>query len=154
MREITITKQNGVTEVAISSGGVSSTTSYNRDANIVLLDKHRIAVIDGLIPFLVFNFSEIQNPYTAENAEEYREVMLQKGYFQKSSSGGGDLTNYILINGNPFEYKKHPDNETGEIQEGDLAINGWITETRFGKVLSYKTGNPEDVESWTILEEI
>ncbi len=60
----------------------------------------------------------------------------------------------ILINGNPFTYKKHPLNNTGNILEGDLALNGWINNSRFGKILSYVSGDPLISNSWREIESI
>lgn len=64
----------------------------------------------------------------------------------------GNTNNTILINGNKFEYKKKPTNITSNIEAGDFAVNGWVSDTEFGKYLIYVSGAPTDISSWTILD--
>lgn len=61
---------------------------------------------------------------------------------------------YIQINGNLFEYRKRPSNPGFVIVAGDVALNGWITDSRFGKILTYRSGDPTEIASWDVLEEI
>lgn len=61
---------------------------------------------------------------------------------------------YIVINENLFEYKKSYSNTTSDIQEGDVAVNGWISSTNFVRVMSYVGGNPTEITSWNIIDNI
>ena len=68
--------------------------------------------------------------------------------------GAGAENPKISIEGNLFWY--HPimgnDGETFEV--GDLAINGWISQNEWGKVLSYNGGDPTLFSGWNIIESI
>lgn len=152
-RIINISKSDGATVVSITASGKTSIANYIRDADIFLLSKTSIAVIDSVIPFFVFDFHEIDNPYEATSAIEYLEVMNEKGFFKKDITGGGAI-NYIQIEGNSFEYKPITSNDGSDFEIGDLALNGWINENEFGKILAYTGGNPELFESWEVIESV
>lgn len=61
---------------------------------------------------------------------------------------------YIEIEGNLFEYKRNPNNNTIGIVAGDIALNGWITATNFGRLLIYVSGSPTSVASWNVVDNI
>lgn len=61
---------------------------------------------------------------------------------------------YILIEGNRFRYEPIIGGTPGNFQLGDLALNGWISQNKWGKILSYSGGNPALFTSWDVLEEI
>ena len=45
-------------------------------------------------------------------------------------------------------------NDGSSFKAGDLAINGWINQTTYGKILSYVSGDATEVGSWEIIEQI
>lgn len=60
----------------------------------------------------------------------------------------------ILIGGNSFTYKKLPNSALG-FTVGDIAVNGWISQTEFGLVLSLNNAaSPELLASWDIINKI
>lgn len=61
---------------------------------------------------------------------------------------------YILIEGNRFRYEPILGGVPGNFQLGDLALNGWISQTNWGKILSYSGGDPTLFSSWEIIEDI
>lgn len=73
---------------------------------------------------------------------------------------GGDLAqNEINIEGNTFTYRPLPNNTTGTLQPGDLAVMGWMSQTQFGKILSYSGDaglalNSSFFTDWDIIEMI
>lgn len=80
--------------------------------------------------------------YTAQtlSATQKRQVLKNLGW--------------IEIGGNLFEYKKRPDNPGLSVQAGDIAVNGWISSTRFGKLLVFSSGEHDQIGSWNVLDEI
>ena len=60
----------------------------------------------------------------------------------------------IYIEGNPFTYIPLPTNTTNGFVTGDIAVNGWMDDTKFIKTLSYNSGDPELFSSWEIIESI
>lgn len=62
--------------------------------------------------------------------------------------------NTIYIEGNPFEHVPIVGNDGSSFEAGDLAINGWINQTTYGKILSYVSGDATQVGSWEIIEQI
>ena len=67
---------------------------------------------------------------------------------------GGAKSDKITINGNQFTYKPIMGNDGTSFQSGDLALNGWISQNEFGKVLSYNSGDGTLITSWNIIESI
>lgn len=61
---------------------------------------------------------------------------------------------YILIEGNLFEYRRNPNNNTSGIVAGDIAVNGWIAPNNFGKLLVYVSGTPTNIASWNIIDNL
>lgn len=61
---------------------------------------------------------------------------------------------YILIEGNLFEYKRNPNNNTSGILAGDIAVNGWIAPNNFGKLLVYVSGTETNIASWNIIDNL
>lgn len=68
--------------------------------------------------------------------------------------GGGAANPQISIEGNLFWYKPIMGNNGESFEVGDLAIDGWISQNRFGKVLSYNGGDPSLFSGWDIIESI
>lgn len=66
---------------------------------------------------------------------------------------GSSDRNYILIEGNQFEYIKGKNNTGQTLLEGDVAVNGNISADKFGVLLKYKGNNldPQLFSSWWIL---
>ena len=62
--------------------------------------------------------------------------------------------NTIYIEGNPFEYIPIVGNSGSSFVTGDIAMNGWINQTTFGKILSYVSGDATELGSWEIIEQI
>ena len=60
----------------------------------------------------------------------------------------------IIIEGNRFEHVPIVGNDGSSFKAGDLAINGWINQTTYGKILSYVSGDATEVGSWEIIEQI
>lgn len=61
---------------------------------------------------------------------------------------------YIEINENIFEYRRNPANATVGIIPGEIALNGWVTPTQFGKLLIYVGGTVTNSSSWNIVDSI
>lgn len=62
---------------------------------------------------------------------------------------------HIYINGNLFELRKMPTNGDPDNPEpGDVALNGWLNQDTFAKVLSFNGGDPTDLGNWEVLEQI
>lgn len=61
---------------------------------------------------------------------------------------------WIEINGNIFEYRRNPSNMGFAITAGEIAVNGWVSPTRFGKLLIYVSGDPSNSASWNIVDYI
>lgn len=62
---------------------------------------------------------------------------------------------HITVSDNLFELRKNPANGDPEnVEEFDVALNGWISNTVFVKVMSFTGGDPTDIGSWEILEQI
>ena len=61
---------------------------------------------------------------------------------------------YVIIEGNRFRYIPLPSNNTETIVAGDVASDGWISQTEFGKKLTYRTGPAVAIASWDIEEKI
>lgn len=68
--------------------------------------------------------------------------------------GAGISTNYIKIEGNVFEYRPIIGNNGSSFVIGDLALNGWISQNSFGKILSYNGGNAALFSGWDVIESI
>lgn len=64
-------------------------------------------------------------------------------------------SNKIKINGNDFSYIPIVGNDGSSFQAGDIAKDGWLSQTSFGKLLTYKgSGDPTLSENWNIIESI
>lgn len=61
---------------------------------------------------------------------------------------------YIEIGGQLFEYRKKMGSVSVGIAAGDIALNGWISPTRFGELLVYVSGSPTLLASWDVVNEI
>lgn len=61
---------------------------------------------------------------------------------------------WIEIGGNIFEYKRNPNNVTVGFFPGDIALNGWIGPTNFGKLLVYVSGDATNIASWNVIDNI
>lgn len=66
--------------------------------------------------------------------------------------GCGQPKNKIRIEGRSFTYIPHATNSTGGFQNGDLALDGWVDDTTFGKILKYNGGNPSLFSGWDLVE--
>lgn len=60
----------------------------------------------------------------------------------------------ISIEGNLFWYHPIMGNDGDGFEVGDLAINGWISQNKWGKVLSYNGGDPTLFSGWDEIETI
>lgn len=58
------------------------------------------------------------------------------------------------IQGSTFEYRPILGNDGTSFQIGDLALNGWLAQNRFGKILSYNGGDATLFTGWDIVESI
>ena len=61
---------------------------------------------------------------------------------------------YILIEGNKFEYIPIFESNGSTFQAGDIAINGRIDASTYGKLLMYTSGDPTLFASWKIIEKL
>lgn len=68
--------------------------------------------------------------------------------------GAGAVNPKISIEGNLFWYHPIMGNDGGAFAVGDLAINGWISQNVWGKVLSYNGGDPTLFSGWDVIESI
>ena|SRR5690606_12792579 len=68
--------------------------------------------------------------------------------------GAGAVNPKISIEGNLFWYHPIIGNDGSGFEVGDLAINGWISQNVWGKVLSYNGGDPSLFSGWDIIESI
>lgn len=61
----------------------------------------------------------------------------------------------IKIEGENFTYIPIKGSDGLQFSQGDLALDGWITQTKYAKILSYKgAGDPELFASWNEVETI
>ena len=60
----------------------------------------------------------------------------------------------IFIEGNQFTYIPIMGNDGSTFQTGDIAINGRISNTEYGKILMYTSGDPTLFASWKIIEKL
>lgn len=61
----------------------------------------------------------------------------------------------VKIEGNRFDYRPNTGNDGSSFQQGDLALNGWISQNEFGKLLSYSgSGDASLFKNWDIIESI
>lgn len=62
---------------------------------------------------------------------------------------------HVTIGGNLFEWRQHPNNAGNDDPDnGDVALNGWIDENTWGKLLSFQGGDWTDINNWEILEQV
>lgn len=96
---------------------------------------------DALQSYITSNNNNIGNLQTSQSNITSRVEELEKRL-------------HTYIGGNFFELRKMPGNTNPTPEEGDLALNGWISSTDFGKILSFTGGDSSDFENWNILESI
>lgn len=59
----------------------------------------------------------------------------------------------IIIGGNPFDYKPKIGNDGTTCQQGDIALNGWLSDGSFGARLIYigvNGGSGENASDWQV----
>lgn len=68
--------------------------------------------------------------------------------------GAGAENPKISIEGNLFWYHPIMGNDGESFEVGDMAINGWISQNKWGKILSYNGGDPTLFSGWDEIETI
>lgn len=62
--------------------------------------------------------------------------------------------NSIYVEGNPFTLVKNPANTGSGVEVRDCAVNGWANTDLYVGKMFYVSGNPEEIGSWNIVDEI
>lgn len=95
------------------------------------------------------NISE--NNYILTPNENYKFTFWRLKYTESSL----ESNLFIEIEGNRFDYRPNTGNDGSSFQAGDIALNGWISQNEFGKLLSYSgSGDASLFKNWDIIESI
>lgn len=102
---------------------------------------------------LIFVYNASNNRLTLQNTDGDIITYITKNQIEKLL--GNSIPKRIMIEGNSFTYLPTFSNNTNQVLEGDLALNGWINNRLLGLRLSYKgTGDINSVENWDIHEDV
>lgn len=87
----------------------------------------------------------------------YLGEMLEKRVYVLISSNMGSSTSSdsIIVEGNPFTFKKNPNNTGVSFEVEDMAIDGWDkTNNKYISKMSYNGGDPTLFSGWNIIDEV
>lgn len=133
---LTATVLNGTTEVPID---------VNLDGRYSLITHtHEQSEINGLIDALNSKVDKEAGKELSSN--DFSDPLKEKLEQQRET---------IIISGNKFTYIPAIGNNGSSFQAGDIAKDGWINESTFGSILTYKgTGDATLLSNWETLHSV
>lgn len=144
---------DGINPINLYTGGADPNVEPPNGGDIDVLDFYTQTDIGGAIALWLYTgipglgWLNLTQTVSAVLFTEQNLSVAQKKQALKNLG-------YIEIGGNLFEYRRNPNNNTIGFIPGDIALNGWITSTNFGRLLVYVSGDATNITSWNVLDNI